>query len=459
MRDRILIIEQNPQTSRDMSAYFERQHCNVQVAPTLEDARQLVRESAFDPHVAIAECPPDCDIAAGIEEMNAGVEHCEWILALDKPSASQQQALADVAFATLPLPLDTTQLRAIVSRALRSARTTRRLRLYARQREGDYEIGALVGNSPAIVDLKKLLKRLSDVPVSNLIICGETGTGKGLVARILHNTGLRREGPMVELNCAALPRDLLESELFGHESGAFTGARGRHRGLLEQAHGGTLFLDELCDMDIDLQAKLLKAIEDRKVRRVGGEQEVESDIQLIAATSANLEDSIREQRLRADLYHRLSVFRLEIPPLRARKSDLAELVPRIIAELNEKSARQVDIVPDEVWHALMDHDWPGNIRELRNVIERCVLLSTDDVFPAEWLQLGDTPPPASAVDIEDSLSVPLDGSMSLSDMDRFIIRTALERNNHNITETARVLRTTRETLRYRIQKYHLDKAS
>ena len=303
-----------------------------------------------------------------------------------------------------------------------------------------------------------MLTKLTHVPFSTLIISGETGTGKGLAARILHHSGARADGPLVELNCAALPRELLESELFGHEAGAFTGAKGRRRGLMEQAHGGTLFLDEIGEMDLELQSKLLKAIEDRSVRRLGGDREVSIDVQIVAASNRDLETQVSEGNFRSDLYHRLSVFNLHLPALRTRKEDLDDLVPHFIAEYNAKAGQRVQVVPDEVWARLRSHDWPGNVRELRNVVERCVLFAEGEVFPIQWLQLsapGSSPAAHRAGANGEQVIIPLDGSMTLDDMDRYIIQTALEQNQHNVTATARALGTTRETLRYRVTKYGL----
>jgi transcriptional regulator with GAF, ATPase, and Fis domain len=304
------------------------------------------------------------------------------------------------------------------------------------------------------------------VPFSALIIGGESGTGKGLIARILHYGGSRAQQPMIEANCAALPRELLESELFGHEPGAFTGASARHRGLLEQADGGTLFMDEIGEMPLDLQAKLLKAIEDHKVRRLGGEKEISVDVQIVAASNRDLEKMSQEGGFRMDLYHRLNVFRVILPPLREAVEDLDELVPLFVAEYNAKAGRRVKEIPDDVWNKLKAHYWPGNVRELRNVIERCVLFSDGALFPGQWLQLPgqDSFPGAGergqkmdnkAGVNERGICLPLDGSMALDDMDRFIIKTALERADNNLTAAARALGATRETLRYRVRKYNL----
>jgi transcriptional regulator with PAS, ATPase and Fis domain len=317
---------------------------------------------------------------------------------------------------------------------------------------------AYVGRSNAAVVTREIIRKLTQVPYSALIIGGETGTGKGLVARILHYSGKRAASPLIELNCAALPKDLLESQLFGHEAGAFTGAKGAQRGLIEQADGGTLFLDEVAELHPDLQAKLLKAIEDRKFRRLGSEKEITVDVQIIAASHRDLEQAIRDGIFREDLYHRLNVFRVNLPPLREVKEDLRDLVPLFVAEFNAKAGKQVREIADEAWEKLFAHSWPGNTRELRNLVERCVLFSDGPVLPVQWLQLPGTnlggaqaAPPADGP----VLLLPLDGSMALDDMDKHIIETTLTRSGDNIAAAARALGTTRETLRYRIRKYGL----
>ncbi len=246
--------------------------------------------------------------------------------------------------------------------------------------------------------------------------------------------------------------------MFGHEAGAFTGAKGRRRGLMEQAGGGTLFLDEISEMDYDLQAKILKAIEDRTIRRLGGDREIEVDVQFVAATNQDLEACVGEGRFRNDLYHRINVFRMQLPPLNIRKEDLLDLVPIFVDEFNAKAAKRVRTISSDVWKSLRSHDWPGNVRELRNAVERCVLFADTESFPIEWLQFGASPTAKKSVELTvdgERLCLPLDGSMALEDMDRHIIQTALDRNQSNITGTARALGTTRETLRYRIAKYGL----
>ncbi|MCA9317850.1 MAG: sigma-54 factor interaction domain-containing protein, partial [Planctomycetes bacterium] len=211
---------------------------------------------------------------------------------------------------------------------------------------------SFVGTSGRSREVRRLLSKLAQVPFSALVIAGETGTGKGLAARILHYGGLRAAAPLVELNCAAMPQELIESELFGHEAGAFTGAKGRHRGMIEQAQGGTLFLDEIGELGLALQAKLLKVVDERRMRRLGSERELEVDLQVIAASNRDLRAMVAAGTFREDLYHRLNVLRVELPPLRERLPDLEELVHLFIGEYNSKANKQVRFVSDSVWRKL-----------------------------------------------------------------------------------------------------------
>ncbi len=312
-----------------------------------------------------------------------------------------------------------------------------------------------LGSSARAQETRQLLARIAAADFSAVIVQGDTGTGKGLAARILHYGGARAAGPLVEVNCAALPEDLLESELFGHEAGAFTGAKALHRGLFEQADHGTLFLDEIGDLPLGLQAKLLSAVEDRRIRRVGGETGIDLDVRIVAATNRNLAEEVAVGRFRSDLYHRLSVFQIRIPRLAERPQDLNELVWALIAEFNERAHCPIARVPGVVWEALRAHPWPGNVRELRNVVERCVLLSPGNTLDPRWLQLA----PATTVaepTADAGLCFALDGSVSLERFERRIFHEALKRRRGNVTQAARLLGISRQTMRYRLEKYQLN---
>jgi DNA-binding NtrC family response regulator len=460
--DTILIIEDEVLLGSELQRHYNRHGWETVLARDIDSAENLLLHQALEPIVVICDMNlPDGNGLDLLEKVRRQNDSSEWIFLTGYGGvADSVRALRLGAFDFLTKPCDQGRLDVVIAGAARSARAQRRLQNQTSALAQQFTSRSFVGHSPLAQEVQEMLARLSEVPFSALIITGETGTGKGLAARILHHGGARRDGPLVEINCAALPRDLLESELFGHEAGAFTGAKGRRHGLMEQAHGGTLFLDEIGEMDLELQAKLLKAIEERKVRRLGGDGEINVNIQVLAATNQDLKKRALAGEFRADLYHRLSVFQLELPPLRKRKEDLHDLLPQFISEFNSKAGKQVSEVPDEAWQILEQHNWPGNVRELRNVVERCVLFSNDAQLPTEWLQLAPIPSQHSSATAEteaDRLCLPLDGSMALDEMDRHIIQTALERHNYNVTATARALGTTRETLRYRVNKYGLDK--
>ncbi|MBK1705182.1 sigma-54-dependent transcriptional regulator [Halochromatium glycolicum] len=460
MADSLLIIEDEDALARELERHFANKGWDVEVAHNLAKAREILTGQKLEPLVILADMSlPDGSALDLMETIREQKIPGEWILLTGYGSVPDSvRALRLGAYDFLEKPCPLARLEIVVAGARRSALAQRRLQTQTRDRRRRYAPTSYIGASKTTEETRRLIARLAEVPFSALIIGGETGTGKGLVARILHHGGPRADGPLVEVNCAALPRELLESELFGHEAGAFTGAKGRHRGYLEQAHEGTLFLDEIAEMDLDLQTKLLTVLEDRHLRRLGGERSIEVDVQIIAASNQSLEERVRTGEFRSDLFHRLSVFRLDLPPLRERLDDLEQLVPVLIDEYNARSGRQVREVPDAVYEQMRRYHWPGNVRELRNVIERAVLLARDSVFPIEWLQLGQgvaTAPGAGPSVEGDRLTIPLDGSMALDEMDSYIIRTALERSGYNVTAAARALGTTRETLRYRIHKYGL----
>ena len=461
MSDTLLLIEDEPLLSAELVRHFERAGFEVVTAGTLGEAKHLLLNVDVQPLVVVSDMSlPDGNALDLLETTRPVAVGAEWLFLTGYGSiADSVRALRLGAFDFLEKPCELERLDLVVAGAARSARAQRQLRERAAAENRRYTPEAFVGRSAAARSVRELLSRLARVPLSTLLLTGETGTGKGLAARILHYSGARREGPLVEINCAALPHDLLESELFGHEPGAFTGAKGRRRGLMEQAHGGTIFLDEIGELGMDLQAKLLAVIEDRRLRRLGGSSPIEIDVQVVVASNRNLSERVQAGEFRSDLYHRITVFTLELPALRHRTKDLDDLVPLFVAEYNAKAAKSVRIIPDPVWTALRAHDGPGNVRELRNVLERCVLLSDTQTIAAHWLQLQ--PPRASAQsgsmtpNGDRGLHFPLDGHLSLDDMERKIVSEALERSDRNVTAAARLLGTSRETLRYRVNKYGL----
>ena len=464
----LLIIEDEPLLGSELQRHYSKLGWEAEWAKSLQEARQLLDSRRIDPIIILSDMSlPDGNALDLLESVRATGNLSEWIFLTGYGSVPDSvRALRIGAYEFLEKPCEMDRLDLILSSAARSAQAQRRLQEQTRQRHKRYSPDAYVGRSAHAVHIRDLLTRLTQVPFSALIIGGESGTGKGLAARILHYSGAHADQPLIELNCAALPHDLLESELFGHEAGAFTGATARHRGLIEQADGGTLFLDEIGEMPLALQAKLLKAIEDRKIRRLGSEKELSVEVQILAASNRDLQAMVQEGTFRGDLYHRLSVFSLKLPSLRDCIEDLEDLVPLFVAEFNARANKQVRVIPEDAWRTLRAYHWPGNVRELRNVIERCVLFAEGSVFPSYWLQLPGAPATTATIvhtgedgATEERLLIPLDGSMALDDMDCHIIQTTLLRCNGNVTAAARALGTTRETLRYRIRKYGLKETA
>jgi DNA-binding NtrC family response regulator len=457
MAQTLLIIEDEALLGQELLRHFRREGWEARLATGLDDARGLLLKRDFEPLVVLSDMNlPDGNALDLLEEARAARLPGEWIILTGYGGVPDSvRAVKLGAYDFLEKPVSPARLDLVLAGALRAARAQTRLADQTAEETRRYSPERFIGDSAAAGEVREMLARLAQVPFSALLLGGETGTGKGLAARILHYAGPRGGGPLVEINCAALPRELVEGELFGSEAGAYTGAKGRRRGLLEQASGGTLFLDEIGDLPLEMQAKLLKAIEDKRVRRLGGDREIALDLQIIAASNRDLAIEVREGRFRADLYHRLSVFRLDLPSLRERGADLRQLVPAFVAEFNAKSGKRVKTIADVAWQRLEAHDWPGNVRELRNVVERCVLFAEGEEFPARWLQLQAAPPASPS---GDGLWLPLDGSLSLDDMERAIVEAALSRAGGNVTGAARLLKSTRETLRYRVEKFALGKS-
>lgn len=367
------------------------------------------------------------------------------------------------AFDYVQKPFDILKIKAMIKSALEISRSMKEL-VRLPSIEGWKETGeAIVGNSEAMQEIYKRIGQVAPTDAT-VLITGERGTGKELVARAIYHHSKRSNKPYLPINCAAIPLELLESELFGHERGAFTGAYHRRIGKLEQCQGGTVFLDEIGDMSVATQAKLLRVLQERTFERIGGNERVQVDVRFIVATNRNLESLVGEGKFRADLYDRLNVVRIHLPPLRDRKEDIPLLVKYFLGRFGNK----VRGISRKALHILMEHDWPGNVRELQNVIERAVILARGDTLDERDIELSyrETPQTLESQTrkLQEHLRVlfqmgkSLGGGINiLREMEREFIRQALEETRGNQTRAAKMLGMNRNTLRNKMRAYGLDK--
>jgi two-component system, NtrC family, response regulator AtoC len=348
--------------------------------------------------------------------------------------------------------------------SVRNALEARRLRTeVARTHEiqrSEFSVDRIIGSSEHIREVRELIKKVASSEASTILIQGESGTGKDLVAHAIHYESVRRDRPFFAINCAAIPENLMESELFGHEKGAFTDARSQKKGMFEMADGGTLFLDEVSEMTLGMQAKLLRVLEGQSFRRVGGVKNISVDVRVIVATNRNLEEAVRSSRFRQDLYFRLAIIPLTLQPLRDHKDDIPALLDHFIQHYNEKFRKSIQGVTKEADELLLNYDWPGNIRELKNAIERVMILAEGNRVASKYLPIrisegGVLPVPIGDGQGNGGIQLP-SGGTSLYDVERELIRQALEQSRGNKTTAARLLRITRDTLRYKVKKYKLD---
>jgi DNA-binding NtrC family response regulator len=363
-------------------------------------------------------------------------------------------------------PVDTLALRLLIERAATHEKLAEHAERLERQLSNQGLLGEMVGSSPKMREVFSLIQQVAPSRAA-VLITGESGTGKELAARAIHALSPRRNGPFVALNCAAMPDTLMESELFGHEKGAFTGAVDRRAGCFELAQNGTVLLDEIGDMPVGLQAKLLRVLEDSRVRRLGGKAEIQLDVRILASTNSPLEAAIREGRFREDLFYRLNVFPIPLPPLRDRKDDLPSLTSALLNDLNSKHGTKVTDVSKEVLERFRAYNWPGNVRELRNVVERAVILAGQGTIAGMHLAAGfggaasaaipgaaapsavHPAPGASAGG--DELRIPV-GS-TIEQAERALIELTLEHTRHNKTRAAEVLGISQKTLFNKLKEY------
>ncbi|HWN12457.1 MAG TPA: sigma-54 dependent transcriptional regulator [Candidatus Dormibacteraeota bacterium] len=401
--------------------------------PRMNGMDALPEIKRLDAEVPVIICTAHADLATAVRAMKLG------------------------AYDYLTKPFDVELLILTLERAVERHRLHSRIEELKRQGQGS-SLAERMGGSPAIA---QVIQQVAQVAESNftVLVQGETGTGKELVARGIHQQSPRRPAPFVAVDCGAIPETLVESELFGHERGAFTGAQARREGHFQLAKGGTLFLDEIGNVPLATQAKLLRALEQREVNPLGAARAVAVDARIIAATNSELEESVKAGRFRADLYYRLSEFTIALPPLRSRREDIMHLSQRFLDEVSMELRRPVRRIADEAMQVLLHHDWPGNVRELRNVVRKAALLATDVVTPEHIPALSASAPApsrAAAEPLGEDLSLREVAELAAGQAEREVIRHALESTKGNKSQAARLLRTDYTTLHAKMKRYGIS---
>ncbi len=446
--ERILIVEDDDLLRQVTAERLEREGFVVTTASRVAAGREVLEEQT--PDLALLDIKlPDGEGTELLEELTATGDTVCVMMSAHGTVQSAVDALRAGAVDFLEKPFSFDRLSATLKGALERTRLQREVRALREQTGLGEDV---VGSSPAMKEVFELVKRVAPAEGTTVLLEGETGTGKGMLAQAIHQASHRADGPFINVTCSALAESVMESELFGHEKGAFTDARTMKRGLVELAEGGTLFLDEIGELSLGLQGKLLRFIEEKRFRRVGGTKDLEVDARLIAATNRDLEEEVEADRFREDLYYRLRVFPIRLPPLRERTSDIPALVKTFVEEFANQFGKKITEIDDDAMELLKAYRWPGNVRELRNLIERSVLLADGEVLTGDML-----PPPVRGEEPSSDLPVDLGPEgLDFEELEQALLEEALRRAEGNRTEAGRLLGMSRHQVRNRLNKYGID---
>jgi DNA-binding NtrC family response regulator len=456
-QEKVLIVEDEENERTGLAELVQAWGYNTETAA--DGVEALATVESWNPGIVITDLRmPRMDGMQLLEHIAAQPEQVAVILLTAQGSVDAAvTAMKRGAFDFIEKPVNPARLRNILQNASRLRGTERELEASRRKLRDVGVMGALVGISKRMQEVFRLIEMVAPSTAS-VLITGESGTGKELVARTVHSLSNRKTKPFVAINCAAIPETLIESEIFGHEKGAFTGALERRIGCFELAEGGTLLLDEIGEMPIGTQAKLLRVLEDRKLRRLGSKSETSVDVRVLAATNKTPEDAVAKGYLRNDLYYRLNVFNIQLPPLRDHKEDLPELVKALLNEMNEKHGRNVAAVSEQVSSAFASYAWPGNVRELRNTLERAAIVCDGTVVEMRHLPPGFGQVIARAP-VNEANAVRLGVGTTVDEAEKLLILKTLEATNNNKTRAAEILGISLKTLHNKLKEYGQQVAS
>jgi DNA-binding NtrC family response regulator len=455
----VLIVDDERTLARAVKAFLSEAGYEAEVAGDAEKALELVESLRPDVVFADVRLPgmSGIDLLRRIRDFDPAIPVI--IMTAHGTIEGAVEAVKLGAFDYMKKPVDLEELKLLADRARETALMKQELSYYRRRAADEVPLAGILGSSPALRAVMEQIRQIAALDETPpVLITGETGTGKGLVARSLHTSGPRAAKPFIDVNCTALPANLMEAELFGYERGAFTDAKESKIGLFEAAEGGFLFLDEVGDLEPSLQGKLLRAIEERMVRRVGGIRDRKINVRILAATNRNLENEVQLNRFRSDLYFRLAVILLHLPPLRERGDDALVLAEHFLRRFSAKYGKDVRRIDARAREVLLSYPWPGNVRELSHVIERAVLWSRDTTLNVEHLSVA---APMQVADGFTTSDGPVDlrtsdeavGVTDLAGVERSMIERAMREAGGNQTRAAQRLGISRDTLRYRLKKY------
>lgn len=452
--EKILVVDDEKSLREVLSIMLKRAGYTVTEASDGDEAIGHVNKEIYDLVITDLRMPK----ADGMEVLKAvkssSPDTVVLVITAFATSDSAVEAMKQGAYDYLTKPFQVDEVQLIIRNALEKRRLSTENMLLKREMASQSSFAKIVGQSEAMQKVFDVVKKVADAK-SNILICGESGTGKELVARAIHYNSARSAMPFVAVNCSAVPETLLESELFGHVKGSFTGAISNKAGLFEVANGGSIFLDEIGDTTPTIQVKLLRVIQEREFRRVGGNQDMKVDVRVIAATNRDLEKAVAEGTFREDLYYRLDVIPIRLPPLRLRTGDIPLLVTHFLEKFSEESGKPVSTLTPEAMHVLLEHEWRGNVRELENLIERVVAFSSGvpvtDADVRGWLHRSVTPQqPGLSTDLPDE---GLDLEALINGIEKDLLVKALERAKWVKKKAARLLRLNTRSFRYRLEKY------
>jgi DNA-binding NtrC family response regulator len=449
MPHRVLVADDDTESREGLGSILSSWGYEVAVAGDGREA--LERAATFQPSVTVADLVmPGMDGLVLLKALRTDFPSSTVILLTGHGTIdSAVSAVKEGAYDYLTKPVDLERMRLILDKAVEQSEVLREVALLRRQLTQSRGLGPMIGSSPEMQQVYHLIE-LAAATTAPVLILGESGTGKELVARTIHQLSSRRPGPFVAVNCAAIPETLLESELFGYEKGAFTGALGRRAGYFELADKGTIFLDEISEMSPSLQAKYLRTLQDGTVRRLGGQTQIQVDVRVIAATNKDPIRGIKEGKFREDLYYRLNVFSISVPQLRHRRQDIPLLIEAFVGEFNERYDKRVAGVDDAALRRLVQHSWPGNVRELRNWIERAVISCNGDRLTQD--NLPPIAPEPTESSPSDALTLPV-GGVTVEEAERLLIQRTLAAVDNNRTRAAEILGMSAKTLYNKLKRY------